>query len=50
MLKNLGVAMIVIGMASADSEGILAPVAMIAVGLLLCRLFGPAQDGRRRDR
>lgn len=49
MLKSLGVAMVVIGLASADSEGVLAPVIMIAVGIFLCRVFGPIKDDRRND-
>ena len=33
MLKSLGVAMVVIGLASADSDSILPPIIMIAVGI-----------------
>lgn len=46
MLKSLGVAMVVIGFASADSDSVLPPVIMIAVGMLLYKIFARIDDER----
>ena len=46
MLKSLGVAMIVIGFASADSESVLPPIIMIAVGMLLYKICARLDDER----
>lgn len=48
MLKSLGVAMIVIGFASADSESVLPPIIMIAVGMLLYKICARLDDERGR--
>lgn len=46
MLKSLGVAMVVIGLASADSDSILPPIIMIAVGMLLFKICSRIDDER----
>lgn len=38
MIGGIGIILIVIGIAVADSEAILIPAALIAVGLTLCKL------------
>lgn len=48
MLKSLGVAMVVIGLASADSESVLPPIIMIAVGMLLYKICARLDDERGR--
>jgi hypothetical protein len=46
MLKSLGVAMVVIGFASADSDSVLPPVIMIAVGMLIFKICSRLDDER----
>jgi hypothetical protein len=46
MLKSLGVAMVVIGFASADSDSVLPPIIMIAVGMLIFKICSRLDDER----
>ena len=45
MMALIGITLLMIGAATADSESILVPAIMIAVGLTLCRLAAVRSEG-----